>query len=134
MPWKPETFDVALASGPRAKAGYTYRGLGLWMRDTGSPKGRKPPVWSLTHLGSGHCVVELTGKVAVAFPVATEIAEAGDWEFISLVGYKDRFPDVADRLMEIISRHSKVTKRIGQSPLSLERGLAIAQQIASNRP
>ncbi len=133
--WRPETFDVAYPNGPVPKAGYTYRGLGLFVAIEASPKGRRPPEWSLTHLGSGHNVALLKGTVATVFPVATEIAESGDWEFISLFGYKDRFPEAATRLLEIIAGHPKIVRRMGTSGIKDKgRSQAIAQQIASNRP
>ncbi|WP_068093385.1 hypothetical protein [Novosphingobium rosa] len=130
--WCAETFEVALPSGPTPKAGYVYRSLGLWQEIRPSPKGRRPAQWSLTHLGTGHKVCSIRGDVATAFPVATEIAEAGNWDFLSLEGWKDRFPDVYEVVGEILSRHAKIAARNGgpRNPHSH----AVAQQIAGNRP
>lgn len=135
--WKPEDFEVAYPSGPKPVAGYTYRGLGLFMRTEGSVTGKRPPLWNLSHLGTGHNLAIIEGFVAVSFPIATAIAEAGDWEFISLEGYKDRFPDAPERLREVCERHgSRVKSFAGSNPASQwdERNRAVAQQIASNRP
>lgn len=130
--WKAETFEIALLSGPHAIAGYTYRGLGLHFVSKASPKGRRPVRWALIHLGTGHCMAYLDGDVITAFPVATEIAEAGDWDFLSLQGWKDKFPDGREKLEEVCARHPK----IATMTLSGKGGshLAVAQQIAANRP
>ena len=64
MSWEPDTFELAYHSGPYRVAGYTYRGLGLYMIAEASLKGRRPPRWSLIHLGSGHRVCILKGTVA----------------------------------------------------------------------
>jgi hypothetical protein len=111
-------------------AGYTYRGLGLWIAIDGSPKGRIPPQWSLSHLGSGHNLCYIKGDVATAFPIATEIAEAGDWGFLSLDGWRDRFPDAPKRLDEIIARYPKLCSRGARRGADRE----VAAQIAANQP
>lgn len=131
--WTPDTFEVAWLGVPEKRSGYTYRGLGLFMVTGSSPKGRPPPTWSLTHLGSGCRIALIEGTVGVAFPVATEIAEAGDWEFLSLVGWKDRFPDAPERIKEIVARHSKVA-RSGGGWCDPAVQHAVASQIARNRP
>lgn len=131
MSWEPEIFETAQYYGPSKVAGYTYRGLGLHMVMEPSPKGRRPARWNLSHLGSGHLVGVLTGDVATAFPVAGEVAEAGDWEFLSLDGWKDRFPDAAEKVREIAARHPKVfSVKFGGG----SRSHQVACQIASNRP
>jgi hypothetical protein len=102
------------------------------MVSRGSPKGRRPARWALIHLGTGHRLAYLDGDVATAFPVATEIAEAGDWDFLSLLGWKDKFPDGREKLEEVCARHREVA-----TMTLAEKGgshLAIAQQIAANRP
>ena len=130
--WKPETFQVAFPGGPTYRAGYVYRGLGIFQAIGPSPKGRRPAEWSLTHLGTGHKICLIKGDVRTAFPVATEIAEAGDWDFLSLEGWKDRFPDMKEVVGAIIERHAKIATRGGS--VGHENSRAVAQQIASNRP
>lgn len=130
--WKAETFECAWGTGPHAVAGYTYRGLGLHVVIEASPKGRRPARWALIHLGTGHSIAYLDGDVATAFPVGTEIAEAGDWDFLSLQGWKDKFPDARAKLEVVCARHPKVaTTTIAEKGGS---DLAVAQQIAANRP
>lgn len=109
--WPAADVLVAYPGGPIAKAGYAWRGLGLFVAVPASPKGRRPAKWSLTHLGSGHAIAFLTGDVRTVFPVASEVAMAGDWTFDGLQGYKNQFPDAAERLSEIIARHPTVIVR-----------------------
>lgn len=128
--WKPAQYQVHHGSTAVTVVGYTYRELGLHML---TERG-KVPTWSLTHLGTGLRICNITGKVAVSFPVATEIAEAGDWGFISMVGYKDRFPESANKLREILGRH-KNAKRVWRKIDNDEREAirSVAQQIAATR-
>jgi hypothetical protein len=126
--WKPETFETALNTGPHLVAGYTYRGLGLYGE---SSRDGKSGSWTLTHLGTGHMLAHISGGVQKAFPVATEIAEAGDWDFLSLQGWKDRFPDAPERLDEICAKHSNV--RRNEEP-DRRNDHETAQKIAANRP
>ena len=135
MTWTPETFSVAWASGPHTVTVYTYRGLGLHMLYSGSPTGRMPGRWSLTHLNTGHRLAIIDGNVATAFPIAFDIAEAGDWDFLSLGGYKDKFPDALEQLEKIAAQHPKhLSLTQSKSPNLNDRSHAVAQQIASNRP
>jgi hypothetical protein len=131
--WVNEEFDVAMIDGPRPTRGFVYRGLGLHLVSSGykSRKGRKriPPMWRLTHLGSGHGVSTLRGELVDVLPVATEIAEAGDWTFDGLDGWKNQFPDARERMAEITGRHGKLiraTTGMGHCP-------EVAQQIAIAR-
>ena len=128
--WKPDIFEIATPSGPQRKNGYTYRSLGLFLWRTASPKGKQPATWSLIHLGTGHRLANLNGDAATVFPVATEIAEAGEWDFLSLKGWPDRFPDAPDRLGAIIARYPEIA-----SPADGGNSCApTAQQIAANQP
>lgn len=133
-PWIRDSFEIAYLFGPRKVRGKSYRGLGLHLLSKAyrSPKGRRflPARWSLSHLGSGHCLVTLTGEWDEILPVATEIAEAGDWDFLSMQGWRDRFPDAPERLAELVEKHASMCKR-GQSRGNMPE---IAQQIAANRP
>jgi hypothetical protein len=125
--WKPASFYTANDRGdPHKVNGYTYRGLGLNMIVKGSPKGRRPPTWCLTHLGTGHAIARIKGLVAVAFPIAAEIAEAGDWDFLSLEGWRDRFPDARERVAEILAAHSVEAERWNTGNRSHEAAQAVA--------
>lgn len=106
MSWQPEDFLIATAGEPFPVVGYVYRGLGLHKP---SPRRKN---WSLTHLGTGHQIATITGKVADVFPVASEIAECGDWDFDGLKGYVNRDPEIGKRLHEIIARHKNARPAI----------------------
>jgi hypothetical protein len=72
--WRASSFPIARGGGVVVTSGYVYRSLGLHMLSSA-----RPPRWSLARLGSGHRLI--SGVVADAFPIATEIAECGDWDF-----------------------------------------------------
>ncbi|MDB5550059.1 MAG: hypothetical protein JWL86_43 [Rhizobium sp.] len=129
MSWKPATFEIATVNGVFPVAGYIYRGLGLHMQLKGSPKGRRRAVWHITHLNSGHAVGVVTGTVSEAFPLATGVAEAGDWDFESLWGWKDRFPEASTRIRDILGADRGMahkTCRAGSLP-DLAREIAMAR-------
>ena len=131
MTWPAGSFLIALSSGPELVKGYTYRGLGLHVVSRGSPKGRRPPTWALTHLGSGHSVMQIKGRANVAFLVATEVAESGDWDFDGLDGWKNRDPELPAKLKEIMSRHANTSRsRLGSLD---DVSRKIAAQIAMAR-
>lgn len=126
--WRHARFNIAYPGGPVARMGRVYVGLGMFQAAPGSPKGRRPPTWSLTHLGTGHCVVSIKAPEPLALTIATEIAEAGDWSFDGLQGYKNQFPDAAEKVGAIMRRYvGKVTRTGGKS----HEG--VAQQIAQAR-
>lgn len=128
MIWAPSKFLVSAPwreSMTREVEGYVYRGLGLTIAIKGSPKGRRPPRWTLTHLGSGHAVCNLTGHVKDAFPIATEIAECGDWSFDGLYGWKNIDPELADKFRAIQAKHAKQVHR-GQGGCDEASAVAVA--------
>lgn len=108
--WPASTFQIASRFGLQNKRGYTYRGLGLFMVMDGSPKGKRKPKWSLTHLGTGHCVAEILGSVVEVMPPATDLACAGDWTFDGLNGYENQFPDIAERMREWLVKYPNTSK------------------------
>lgn len=107
MSWKPASFKIAVPPEPRIVAGYEYRGLGLHMSMRPSPKGQRPPTWDLSHLNSGHRVLSIKGNVADAFPIATEIAECGDWTFDGLDGWRNVEPELPEKVVAIAARYAK---------------------------
>lgn len=115
--WQPNEFLIADTWSPEKchkVAGYTCRGLGIHVVIQGSPKGRRPPTWSLTHLGSGHVVVRIAGKVAEAFLIASEIAECSEWDaFDGLDGWRNTDPGLPDKVREIMTRYPKAVSRGG---------------------
>lgn len=107
--WDADKFFVAsLFEGPHKEAGYVYRGLGLRMVMRGSPKGRRPPLWALTHLGTGHRICTIRGLAAAAFPIATEIAECGEWGFDGLKGYINMDPELVIKCKAVIDHYPKI--------------------------
>ena len=126
--WTREAFLIANPDGPAAKRqGWTYRGLGLWMMIPGSLKGRRKPLWSITHLGSGHLVVAIEAAKETAIAIATELAEAGDWSFEGLEGWKNQFPEAHQVVLALMTRY-KCARRTGTATCE-----AAAQQIAAAR-
>ena len=126
MSWEPSKFLTASTfGGPDTVYGYVYRGLGLYICMKGSPKGRRPPTWMLTHLGTGHRICMIDGTVANAFPIATEIADCGDWEFDGLKGWVNRDPELPTKFRAIIDAHSKQC-RTGSGGGNEEQAVAIA--------
>src|ERR1700721_724283 len=109
MTWKPDNFLKTQYYGPEAVTGYTYRGLGLHIAIKASPKGRRPPTWSLTHLGSGLRVAMIKGKVIDTFPIASEIAEWGDWDFDGIDGWRNRDPELPKKLVDVCAKYKCVT-------------------------
>lgn len=103
--WPAATFPIATNLGVRMKAGYARKGLGLHRTAHASLKVRSPARWTLTHLGSGLRFAVLKGSVDKVFPIASEIADAGDWTFDGPLGWKNQFPDAAERLWEIIAKY-----------------------------
>ncbi len=127
--WKPAEYLIHFGADAVTVSGYEYRDLGMHM--VGS---KTKPRWSLTHLGTGLKLCVIDGDVRTAFPIATEIAEAGDWGFISIVGYKDRFPDAAEVLGKILTKHAGKTRRYGEFDDDYrEKVLPTAQKIAATR-
>lgn len=122
--WPPATFLVAFDSGPQPRAGYSQNGLGLFIEIAGTKK--KPPVWSLNHIGSGHCLCLLTGDVRKVFPIASDISDLGDWTFLGLEGWKNQLPGAPELLIEVLKRHG--IKSLGT--LKVGRNYEIAQKIA----
>lgn len=129
MAWQPATFLIADFDGPSSRAGYVYRGLALHIVVKGSPKGRRPPTWALTHLGSGHRIGLIDGRVGDAFPIATDIAECGDWTFDGLNGWKNLEPELPQKLVNIAEGHKKRCRLTAGAGGSAE----IARSIAMSR-
>jgi len=111
--WRPIHYMVAGLSEPRQVLGYTYAGLGLHMVHQGSPKGRRPPVWTITHLNTGHRICEITAHAPVAFSNATAFAELTDWDFDGLAGWKNRDPELGEKVGKLCVNLPGVSVRGG---------------------
>jgi|SRR5580658_10612236 hypothetical protein len=99
--WKRDLF-LTVNNVHKRVAGFTYRGLGLRQTFRGSPKGRRPPMWSLYHLGTGHGLCHFSLPEDRAFAFATRLAECGDWDFDGLDGWMNRDPELKDRFVSIL--------------------------------
>lgn len=93
--WQPTEFCIATFTGTDTLSGFTYRGLGIDKRGQ----------WVLSHLNTGLKIARLGTRKADAFAAATEIAEAGDWEFSGLDGIDNQFPDAGAVVHQILQRH-----------------------------
>lgn len=128
--WKPVDYLIHHGSYAVKVAGYEHRDLGMHL--VNHVKGKAE--WSLTHLGTGLQLCRIKGDVRTAFPIATEIAEAGDWGFISMAGYKDRFPDAPEKLAEILERHTNTNRSWNERSDDERKAIEpVAQKIASTR-
>jgi hypothetical protein len=105
--WTESKFLIADLGGSSTVWGFTYRGLGMWKCFEGSKKGKRPPTWSLTHLGSGHRIGLINLHMAQAFDIATSAAETMDWDWGGLEGYRNRSPDIARELAAFASSAPK---------------------------
>lgn len=123
--WQPAQYPIATVDGVRTVTGYVYRGLGMHVAVAASPKGRRPPRWSLTHLGSGHKLCNIDGDRGVAFPLASEVAQCGNWQFAGLRGYMSRDAALRERVAEIIARHRECSPGVVCGP-NEERAREIA--------
>lgn len=126
--WEPGVFLVANEYGPVEEDGFLYRSLGMFQVTRGSPKGRRPPRWSLTHLGTGHRIVLIEAHTAQAFEIATEFAECTDWDFNSTQGWRDRDPDLMSKLTDLFAKYPAADRNGGR--MGSEK---VAQQIARMR-
>lgn len=81
--------------------GWLYRGIALQRLFKGSPKGRRPATWNVTHLNSGHTIFRIHADEDRAFSIATDLAECGDWDFTGLHGYINSDPDLLNKTSAI---------------------------------
>lgn len=93
--WRKESFCIATFTRAVTLDGFTYRGLGL------DKRGR----WVLSHLNTGLKIAALGTRKPEAMAAATEIAEAGDWEFSGPDGVENQFPDAGPIVHGILVRH-----------------------------
>lgn len=97
MKWTAAKYLLATPVQPTDVSGRTYRGLGLHQAGRGSPKGKRPPWWALTHLATGHRVCRIDAHEDEALKIATLIAECGDWTFEGLDGWKNSDPELKEK-------------------------------------
>jgi hypothetical protein len=123
--WTSGCFEVS-RRGPTS--GRVYRGLGLYRALKGSPKGRRPPRWSVVHLGSGHRVCMIDAHEHDAVVIATRIAECADWDWDGLDGWRNREPQIMDKLWAATKQYAKSIRFGGGGQSESEaRRIAIAR-------
>jgi hypothetical protein len=99
------------------RAGWIYRGVGI--RHAG------PKRWNLIHIGTGHrlCCIDSLDPM----PAATDIAEAVDWDYSSLDGWKNVSPDMPEKFNEIMDRHPQIKLMGGAENPEMAREVAARQ-------
>ena len=120
--WLPGNFHIATLTGPERVAGYSYRGLGLDKRGE----------WVLSHLATGLKIARIGSRKPAAVKVATEIAEAGDWDFDAPEGLLNRFPDAGERVHEILQQHGFAG--IGPRTKLTEEMRSVCRDVAARLP
>lgn len=116
MAWEPATFMSAWGTEAAPQVGYVYKGLGLYMAMKASQKGRRPARWCLVHLNSGHAIGWVTGDVATAFPIASDVADLTDWDFEGVDGWRNRDPDLPKKVHALSEAHPKRLEVRGGTP------------------
>lgn len=125
LDWVYKTFDAADFDGVRQKQGYCCDTLAMQKVIRASPRGKRPPIWSLTHLNTGHTVAHICAWEDRAFEIATEIYELIDWSFAGLHGWKNVEPQLPDMMQSIKAKYKKGVVDIRGGGGSEERARAI---------
>lgn len=125
--WAKQNFLVARMFGAETVSGFVYAGLGMHKAIRGSPKGRRPPTWMLTHLGSGHVIARISAHMAEAFEIATQIAEVGDWDWDGLEGYRNKDPEIKYKLLAMTLPKSCQIRLSGAGNEDAAREIAMAR-------
>jgi hypothetical protein len=123
----PGDFLMATLIGPKTQYGRVASGLAMTMLWEGSPKGKRPPAWSLTHLGTGHRVCVIEACEAEAFQIATEILVLTDWGFDGLLGWQNQDPKLIEKLDAMRGRYPKALHPRSGSVGCHEAAVAIAE-------
>lgn len=101
MTWRRESFIYANPTkGPTRADGITYNGLGLVDLEHGD--------WRVVHINTGFTLCYLHGCPQYrAMGIATEFAEAGDWDFAGPNGWQNLSPELMQNCAEIGERFEK---------------------------
>ena len=105
--WEPAEFWIGYVEGPCRVDGYVWSGLGLAHHGWGVPA--RTTVWSLIHLGSGSRIGTLVGNVATVFPVASEVAQCGDFTLFDMpYGWMQTDPELSAKARAVFDAHPEV--------------------------
>ena len=126
--WKPGAFLIAASHGVVTVPGWHCGGLAMSCDYPASPKGRRPPRWSLTHIRTGHRVVYINAHGARAFDLATQIVQLGDWGFTSLDGWKNTDPELPNKMLAL---KAATGKALGFEGSGEDRNYETAREIAA---
>lgn len=111
--WQNCTSKLVLFNAAMKRHLIVYNGLGLYCLlpqiEIGAFK--STPVWGLYHLNTGHLIVSIRGEEQTAKNIGAEIAGLGDWTFDGLEGWRNVFPEVKERLTELIARFPGIIER-----------------------
>lgn len=121
MKWKPKKYWIATVGGPVEVGGHTYAGLGLHLKLSMLKRSPQPPLWVLSHIGSGHRVLFIKAPQEKAIEIATEVAEMSDWAFYGLHGWKNMAPGIKEKILNIETIHKEAYRMNGPAPASEEQ-------------
>lgn len=126
--WISGKLTVVLCGKVRKKQGRSYNGLGIVNVMEAVPEFHSPAATMVFHLGTGHGLCILQGDSQETTEVATQLAELGDWTFDTLAGWRNRFPDVGEKLRAVRDRHPEVLR-----PLTGEQDEELAREVFGSR-
>lgn len=112
MKFEAGSYLVVIAGEPTPVDGFVYQGVGLSLAsDTES-------LWVLTHLQSGHAICFAVATIGIALEAAAEVAEATDWSFDGVAGWRNRDPDLPKKMQALFERHDGVLQATQDNPRS----------------
>lgn len=126
--WTRAAFDLGIPPADiQACEGFIYNGLGLHERRAGQ--------WTLTHLNSGHAALYIGDEddlvnAVDAFDIAADAAEAVDWTFKGLAGWKEQI-DFVEKLRAVEAKHYGILRMVAGS--NGNRSDTVAEQISALR-
>lgn len=123
--WERSNFDIACYDDgkPIIKSvpGFIYKSIGL--HDCYNAK-----LWSVTHLNTGHKICDLVCDKHEAFELAKQVAELGDWDFMTFGGYKNVDGDIKNKFINWFNCNSCAIRGKAQN-----QDYKLAKDIASKR-
>lgn len=109
--WQPGEFFAAISFGiVEHNYGWLWGGVAIQKLWNGSPKGRRPPAWSLIHTGSGHRICVIEAPESDAFQIADQVVGIGDWSFEGIDGWRNTDHELMARMGALVGRLGKVIK------------------------
>lgn len=103
-------FHIAvLRNGGQSKtvSGWVCGGIGIYRE--------YPGCYSVTHIWTGFKITEIIANQKRALQLFSEIAALTDWEFLGLEGWKNRDPDLRDKVCAWRSLYAETQDYEGRS-------------------